>query len=433
MHTQFMRVSPIPVPLADGQARAAEYHLKRYFTWLFSAGASPRIALGLGSCDEDVELFLGRLAARDIDVVETRVNLKRAIPEQVLRHEGDHFNRKLFVIDGLEPTQGCFERLDGYADHYAKVATWCLFLVRDVDTLSAFRKWAPRIWFHIKRHILISGTLEVHDESTTVYDTVSETVLEAFEGTLPSSYHGFARLMRSGFGHDLRSESTLETLSAYTIWRDPDGFTQTTERGTESPPIVRAFIARHGQVERYPFVPPEVENAADVQLCTLLVSLHQCLDGASSIRDHVWHEAEQLLKLDNSPDLKTEALFVGAHSAALDGDAKRMLRLLERAVITSSSGSLEARFEADSRYAEALILLESHTDARRVIETMGGYEPALLSPLYDARLRLLKAKSLLTLDLRKANEILDEAKRLFQHHGYPDFHDEVLRLQGLER
>ena len=152
MTTQFIRISDVPVPMEMGQARAFAYHTGRYHRWVKGSGASPRVAVFLCNDDLASHTFFKELEARDVDVEHTEVSSKRVIPESILRHQGNHFNRRLFVVNGLDDPelQDVFGRLDRYVDHYAKVATWVGFVIKDPQVLHRFRTQAPMLWSKIK-------------------------------------------------------------------------------------------------------------------------------------------------------------------------------------------------------------------------------------------------------------------------------------------
>ena len=85
--------------------------------------------------------FNSSLEAKEVDVMSLEASDARPIPEAVLRHQGDHFNRTLFVVSGLDSQPDdstLFSRMNQYVEHYAKVATWVLFVVPDARTLVRF-------------------------------------------------------------------------------------------------------------------------------------------------------------------------------------------------------------------------------------------------------------------------------------------------------
>ena len=158
MATQFIRISDVPTPIEMGQARAFAYHTDRYHRWVKGSGASPRIAVFLSNDALACQTFYTELESRDVEVVQTEVSVKRAIPESILRHQGDHFNRRLFVVNGLDTDQAAdiFPQMERYVDHYAKVATWVGFLIKEPKTLKSFREEAPMLWSRVQRVVCVS-------------------------------------------------------------------------------------------------------------------------------------------------------------------------------------------------------------------------------------------------------------------------------------
>ena len=124
-----------------------------------------------------------------------------------------------------------------------------------------------------------------------------------------------------------------------------------------------------------------------------------------------------------------EALLTSAHCYAIDGQLEGMLNALELADKRAKSGSLEARFEVQARRTETWMLLERHLEARNEIAKMTAFEPHLLSPFYEARLLMLKGRSMSHLDQMKSEEFYMKAFELFSMHGYPTYAEEVSNLR----
>ena len=64
---------------------------------------------------------------------------------------GDHFNRTLFVIDGLESYGDDWSMLEQYLHHFARTATWVLFRLRDPRQLRIFQQTAPNLFGRLER------------------------------------------------------------------------------------------------------------------------------------------------------------------------------------------------------------------------------------------------------------------------------------------
>ena len=140
MYTPFLRISEIPVWLPDGHIRAQRYHLQRFQRWLLTAGASPRVGMVLATENEAMSAVFAELLLGGIEIQQCTSSPRRPLPEKLLRHQGDHFNRTLFVIDGLDSYGDDWSMLERYLHHFARTATWGLFRLRDLANFASFKK-----------------------------------------------------------------------------------------------------------------------------------------------------------------------------------------------------------------------------------------------------------------------------------------------------
>ena len=431
MSTQFVRVSDIPVPTAMGQERAFTYHVERYYRWLRSAGASPRVATFLVRDDEIQTRFLAELSAQNVEVVHGEVSEKRPIPEALLRHQGDHFNRRLFVINGLNTDNSTtlWPLLERYVDHYAKVATWVGFVINDPNVLDQCRRLAPSLWSRIQRSVPLGGTLSQSSDFSTSAHGVSETTLRILCGSTPNDYHGWSRWMRTGYGHSVDFTDGGSESLVHDFWRKTNGF-QLSQSFPESTTLMKQVVQRHcDDLIDYPFVPPSILSIEDRALAEWISSMHAHLRKQSVPNRPDTAQLQSLILNAQSADLVVEALLTSAHCYAIDGQLEGMLNALEFADKRAKSGSLEARFEVQARRTETWMLLERHLEARNEIAKMVAFEPHLLSPFYEARLLMLKGRSMSHLDQMKSEEFYTQAFELFSIHGYPRYAEDVSNLR----
>ena len=431
--TQFIRISDIPIPIANGRALAFEYFALRYARWLLSAGASPRTALLLSGAAPSRRDFIHLIEAQGIEVVRTEVTAKRVIPEAVLRHQGDHFNRRLFVIEGLnsDTAEACFAEMDRYVDHLAKAATWILFDIDTPQTLEYMRSLAPVLSSKIQRFIPICSKYPQLKSRTTVVMDRTACLLTSFNGSLPIDYFGWARWMRTGYGHALQQPA--DSLSGMTdaLWRHSRGFQDKGGDSSELSQLPSVVYKRHMNPDvPYPFVPPMRLSKEDRAMVEWIESAQGDLADSVQGRRPDTNALRSLSVTALSQDLVAEAYLTAAHGFALDGDADALLDALETASKHARRGSEEVQFEVASRQIETFTLLERHLEARRVVASVSVLEPALLSPFYEARLLKLKGTSVRLLDPKKGTEYLAESERLFRRHGYLNYAAELNQFRA---
>jgi hypothetical protein len=441
MDTQFIRISDLPLPAPVRQDHAFQYHVNRYQRWLSTAGASPRVAVALCPEVEQLQDLINALEAKDVEIEPVEITESRPIPEPILRHQGDHFNRRLFVISGLRDdaiSDELLGRLDGYVDHYAKVATWVLFVIQDTTMLNRFAQLAPQLWSRVGRCVPVSGPVTVLSDacvtpqrSRTPRLEYACTVLSGLSGVFASEYRTWSRLCRVGYAHCLIADESSPASTVQSLWHQADAFgpaEPATEPGEQLPAWFGEAYARHGHRGVYPWVSPETRRTEDRYLVKQLSKFHGLFAQNTSPSDAEVESFRENYALQTSPDLQIEAGFVDAQLYAENEDLEGMLDAFNRSVLLVEKASLEAGFEALYRLAEVFVLLEMHTDARRSLTRLGEFETQLMSPLYEARYLLLKGRFILGLDPLKGAEVLGDAYRLFAAHGYPGYTAQVQEL-----
>lgn len=442
MDIQFLRISDLPQPSEVRQSHAFNYHVDRYQRWLSTAGASPRVAVALCPDEEQLQEFNNALESKDVEVEQLFITSSRLIPEPVLRHQGDHFNRRLFVVSGFQSVDDgadTWHGLDRYVDHYAKVATWVLFVIKDAASLLAFAESAPQLWSRVGRCVPVAGPLTLTTQSERIgrWSQLPRldyacAILHGLNGHVVQDYHQWARLCRVGYAHSTRTEDTdTHWSNLHSLWHESDGFalTETPARSSAQLPIwVSEAFARHGARGTYPWVSPQWKRMEDRYLIKQLSDFHELFQSQSLPGTAEIESFRESYTRQTSPDLQVEAYFIDAQLYAQTDHVEGMINAFETAVTVGERASLEAQYEAIYRITEVFVLLDRHTDARRWLDRLAEFETQLMSPVHEARLLLLKGRFLLGLDPLKGTEVLADAYRLFAAHGYPEYTEQVQAL-----
>ena len=131
-----------PKITANAVERAQEFHVGRFGRWLQVAGAEPRLARSAGARAKSrlVEL----LEATEVEVCVRAATNARPLPKDVLEHQGDHFNRRLFLVDGIDQ---CNQRevlrtLNGQRSQLRRMATWVGLVIESPETLATLVRLA---------------------------------------------------------------------------------------------------------------------------------------------------------------------------------------------------------------------------------------------------------------------------------------------------
>ena len=154
------RVEPWSYPIPHYTEQAQVWHTRRFATWLLRAGAEPRFGTFLCSGPQAEARWILLLEEQGIEVVKVSSHTDRPVPRLLTEHRGDHFNRRLFLIDGLDSiTQECDEEtqaafwktLDGQRSQFKQMATWVALKVTLPQTLFMAQSYAPRLMKEIGR------------------------------------------------------------------------------------------------------------------------------------------------------------------------------------------------------------------------------------------------------------------------------------------
>ena len=159
----YAKAHPWSNPLSSSVAQAQIWHARRCASWLLSAGAEPRFGLLLHSGPDAFSRWALILDEQGVIIDPCQTTFERPLPIPLTQHRGDHFNRRLFVIEGLDSIcQGAdfdqpdllhayFKTLNGQRRQLRQNATWVFFKVTHPNTLKALHRFAPDLVKSLQR------------------------------------------------------------------------------------------------------------------------------------------------------------------------------------------------------------------------------------------------------------------------------------------
>jgi hypothetical protein len=130
--------------------RAIQKTAERFRKSAFTAGAMHRVFICVGSEAFQLSL-LHELDSLGFELVQGELNPIGVFPMEFLQHQGTHFNRKLFVLSGIDGMleklgSEVFRLLEFQRKQFLRTATWSLLWVRSFETADRIRNEAPGIW-----------------------------------------------------------------------------------------------------------------------------------------------------------------------------------------------------------------------------------------------------------------------------------------------
>jgi hypothetical protein len=159
-----------------------------------TAGAMPRFFIAVGNPQQKEEMCK-LLSARGFDVMKENFSAPQLWPKEFFRHEGSHFNSRLFVLGGLEPLYDRFgdevlRRLQLERQMLERTATWTLLWIDSVSVAGRLRAVAPQLWKGADQSAVFPP-LDPIDHVSWGSPTSSEVVITSFgEIAIPSRIAG---------------------------------------------------------------------------------------------------------------------------------------------------------------------------------------------------------------------------------------------------
>ncbi len=399
-----LRRSDWSVAQAGAAARAFHHHLDTFGTWLQRAGAEPRFALVLGSGPRAREAMRLHLDMQGTEVVPVRATPDAPVDPRVANHQGDHFNRRLFVIDGLGADRGLFEQLQGRRSQLKRMATWVALWIDSLEALEALVEAAPQLWKAFGHRCLLLDP-ELRERALPLTPgrdwegAVHEAVFaEAFSPRGAPDYHAFARLVRAGYaGNWIGAAIHPERQRMVQLWQGGE----VRQDQLEAASAEAWFRHREGG--------------------TPLGALGETLAAVDAMGEGAPHDAEAIARLRaqcETPGQKAHAELAVAAACAAQDDLEGCLQALG-AASESAQAAPELRFEALEKLVQLHTALHQRGPGRAALDRLELLGPTLASPFYAARVLLARGEFAAPLDAARARVDLELAEALFTRHGYP--------------
>ncbi len=436
--------SPWPQPVPDGYGRAFDFHLTGFAGWLDRAGANARLGLVLCSGRRAAASFVESVGIDNIEVVHTPARLDRPVHPRIHDHQGTHFNRTLFVVDGLDPAQpALFEALDGRAGLIDRTATWVALVIDSLEALGALYTHAPGLAARIGRRCLIIDGHAAESKAAPL-DPALLARWRGAEHTAERIYHhamtpghmpsllDVDRLARSGYAPSLVGRVMHpERQRLYSLWRAGAAPRALPFTADQAGPVAATAALREGaatldEQTRTRLIArladDESRLAVDAPLPPgLLADLRQVLRGEADAKVGQRLQAE-VHRLE--PWLVAHAQEGLAAMAAVDGDLEGCVTGLARVVAAASVGGLpELVFDALEKQVQIAVYRDRRSEAKLRLQALEALAPRLHAPFYAARARLARGEFTAPLDPATATLEFQSAERLFRAHGYPTWAD----------
>ena len=433
----------------DAEAFSQIWHARRCSSWLLRAGAEPRLTLLLSSGASARARWTLFLEEQGVIIHHCRVTAERPLPAPLTAHRGDHFNRTLFHLEGLDelslsdPDQAreVFRTLDGQRSQLRQLATWVALSVEHPYTLSLMYEHAPQLMELVQQRCWMWAPQERTHPTARVHlpsqaKPVETLFAEASAFDQPPSALTFSRWVRCGYPAPPPDAS--ETWgSFYRVWRGDfdveESKTMTGDRDSTSLGRPLDAVASHlALTHRQDLLTTELKNALIETCQSSGLSWTSPLE-ADGLSEDPWGPLEQMIHQDVSPPralLENAEAIWSTLSPSLSGyiadwmatgyawseDIEGCLRVLNT-LSQSEEAWAESRFFADERLAELYTLLHDRGEGQEAIDRLSRSLDTLLSPLYEIRSINAKAKFLGAIDVSRGGKERDEARRLGLIHG----------------
>jgi hypothetical protein len=235
---------------------AIDAHCAHYAKWLLTAGAEPRFSLLLCSGDSALKLWKERMQTMGVNLKHTPTSIEIPLDEALLTHQGDHFNRTLFWMDGLDEYRDTdlLSLLNGRRNQLKKTATWVALVVQNPKTLDLLWEKAPQLCQMLQKRAWIWDINDLNDPSFKYTlnqprlpkeaPLIDELFAIAKRPNLPMSYLNFSRLLRLGSPY-APTTADISWKELFDLWYHEDP--QTLEHPSSSAGIL-AMIKHFDQL-----------------------------------------------------------------------------------------------------------------------------------------------------------------------------------------
>ena len=466
------KVDQWPYPVPHFAEHAQVWHTRRFIAWLLRAGAEARFGTLLNSGTQAQARWTLLLEEQGIEVLRVVSRLERPLPKILTEHRGDHFNRRLFLLDGLDEisTAGSEEdrinfwaTLDGQRSQIKQMATWVILNITQAKTLQDALLHAPRLMQSLDRVCWVWSSSErskseplfdiEHQKHSLIFNCFAQA--SAFQER--SNHKSLSRIFRCGYMKPSPKVNKLWRWG-YQLWRgevrDPTaarfgqhGVTEPLADTINPSDALWALKSRYeaatparieqwrkraiGSREAWQIdsqIPLPLEQESD-QIQTLKTELEILriwaqaseLDHHSDIVCPTLNTLQQLEAL--IPLISLQNHLLKGHitdwltkAFAYNESLKGCIRV-NRSLSQDHSLWPELRFIAHERLVELALFTQDYHEARLQVEALETLELNLHSPLFEARYLMAKSKVLGALDQSKGQSILEQAQALSERFG----------------
>ena len=461
-----------PYPVPHFAEHAQVWHTRRFIAWLLRAGAEARFGTLLNSGTQAQARWTLLLEEQGIEVLRVVSHLERPLPKVLTEHRGDHFNRRLFLLDGLDEISAAgseedrinfWATLDGQRSQIKQMATWVILNITQAKTLQDALLYAPRLMKSLDRACWVWSSSErskseplfhiEHEKHSLIFNCFAQA--SAFQKI--SNHQSLSRIFRCGYMKPSPKVNQLWRWG-YQLWRgevrDPtaarfgqhgvtepladtispsDALWALKSRYEAATPArieqwrKRAIGSRQAwQIDTQISLPLEQESDQIKAFKTELETLRSWTRDSKS--DHlpsiICPTLDILLQLEvlvplispknhllkgHITDWLTKAF---AHHESLEGCIR-----VNQSLSRDSGFWPELRFIAHERLVDLALFTKDYHEARLQVEALENLELNLHSPLFEARYLMAKSKVLGALDQSKGQSILEQAQLLSERFG----------------
>ena len=464
----FDRLEPWSYPVPHYTEQAQVWHARRYTKWLLRAGAEPRFGALLLSGTQALARWTLLQEEQGVEIVTVVSKLERPLPQALTDHQGDHFNRRLFIIDGLDEitltadkqqAQNFWETLEGQRSQLKQLATWATLKISHPQTLLLASTFAPKLmaaldkvcWMWMPSEYTTS--LPKVDLPQVKHGYLYELFCAATSFSDTPSLVTLGRIFRAGYMHPPKKAHELWKWG-FRLWRgevrDPRaarfgqvGVTEALPEHIEADHALWAYQGRGEaatparkaqwyeralgstnawQLTAEAELPVQFFDEHSTNYTQELKQLHHWAstgyDSALSLSVATLQELEALI-----PRLKGELFPLAcavvewltqayAQKESLEG-CIRVNQVLSQVSATWP----EAQFVAHERLLDLALFQRDFTQASTELATLESLISVLHSPLFEIRFLEAKAKQTGLLDPARGESHLKEAQVLGERFG----------------
>jgi len=390
-----------PEGVASPQA-ALSWHLDELARWLRGAGAEGRFFVVYVSGDRARADFVEGLRLRRVDVVPAPGRLGQPVHASLASHQGDHFNDKLYVVDGLEceDPERLLREIGLNIATLRRTATWACVLVESPRALLALESAGGIVRRHASRRVCL-----LSDEDPRPIDALDAApAIARWRREHRAPEQAYWTAMAPEFEPSLTDFDRFARCGWAGL--EPKGAPHATTRA------LRGLLTR--EVE--PASLPDRLRATP----TIAFAAQGYRSGDAAEREALRQRVETA---PAGPNGLAARAFASAEAAAEAGDLDALEVALTEADGLLSALALEADPELHFEVIEKRVVVDQFMarpgQSRLGLERLDELAVRLASPLWRGRALLARARFSADLDPRKAREHGLAAAALFDMFQWP--------------